>query len=148
MALFFNPGLLLSLTHLSPRSTPRSLLFFVIRDHLGTTPLSNLRNTLIQDLTKIWASISKPQGLEGSKIDDYFDFAFSALPHKVLQPDKFVEEVGQLGTRFVQGHRSTKDQEYVGGVFLPEYHRRIPADRFGRSFAFNESLAQIFHPIF
>jgi len=112
------------------RSTPRSLLLFVIRDHLGHTPLSNLRNTLIQDLTKIWTSISKPQGLEGSKIDDYFDFAFAALPHKILQPDQFLVEVDKLGTRFVPGHRSTKDQEFVGGVFLPEYHRRIPADGF------------------
>ncbi|TPX09961.1 uncharacterized protein E0L32_008808 [Thyridium curvatum] len=111
-------------------STPRSLLFFVIRDHIGNTPLANLRNTLIQDLTKIWQSISKPPGLENSKIEDYFDFAFAALPHKILQPDKFVTEVQNLGTRFVAGHRSTKDQEFVGGVFLPEYHRRIPADGF------------------
>ncbi|KAK3314829.1 protein SEY1 [Apodospora peruviana] len=109
-------------------SQTRSLLFFVIRDHIGVTPLSNLRNTLVQDLTKIWASISKPPGLENSRIDDYFDFAFSALPHKILQPDKFVSEVDVLGKRFTTGHRSTKDQEFVGGVFLPEYHRRIPAD--------------------
>ncbi|KAK1492839.1 sey1 [Colletotrichum abscissum] len=40
-------------------SSLRSLLFLVIRDHLGTTPLANLRNTLVQDLTKIWSSISK-----------------------------------------------------------------------------------------
>ncbi|KAK5661043.1 hypothetical protein OQA88_12422 [Cercophora sp. LCS_1] len=110
------------------QSQTRSLLFFVIRDHIGTTPLSNLRNTLIQDLTKIWSSISKPQGLENSKIEDYFDFAFSALPHKILQPDKFLVEVDKLGARFIAGHRSTKDQEFSGGVFLPEYHRRIPAD--------------------
>ncbi|KAK0704655.1 RHD3/Sey1 [Lasiosphaeris hirsuta] len=110
------------------QSQTRSLLFFVIRDHIGTTPLSNLRNTLVQDLTKIWSSISKPQGLENSKIDDYFDFAFAALPHKILQPEKFITEVERLGTRFTAGHRSTKDQEFVGGVFLPEYHRRIPAD--------------------
>lgn len=113
------------------RSTPRSLLFFVIRDHLGTTPLANLRTTLIQDLTKIWSSISKPQGLEKSRIDDYFDFGFAALPHKILQADKFVEEVQNLGARFTAGNRSGKgDQELEGGVFLPEYHRRIPADGF------------------
>ncbi len=110
------------------RSQTRSLLFFVIRDHIGNTPLANLRDTLIQDLTRIWSTISKPQGLENSKIDDYFDFAFAALPHKILQPDKFLEEVDKLSTRFTAGHRSTKDQEYAGGVFLPEYHRRIPAD--------------------
>ncbi|CAK7222781.1 Dynamin-like GTPase that mediates homotypic ER fusion [Sporothrix bragantina] len=112
------------------QSTPRSLLFFVIRDFIGNTPLSNLRNTLVQDLTKIWSSISKPAGLENATIDDYFDFAFAALPHKILQPDKFVTEVDTLGRRFIAGHRSTTDQEFVGGVFLPEYHRRIPADGF------------------
>lgn len=118
------------------RSTPRSLLFFVIRDHIGHTPLSNLRNTLIQDLTKIWSSISKPAGLEGANIEDYFDFAFAALPHKILQPDKFEAEVKNLGGRFVTGSRNSKnqlehsEQELEGGVFLPEYHRRIPADGF------------------
>lgn len=45
-------------------------------------------------------------------------------------------EVGRLGTRFRAGHRASKqhdshiDQELEGGVFLPEYHRRIPADGF------------------
>ncbi|KAL7624326.1 Dynamin-like GTPase that mediates homotypic ER fusion [Parahypoxylon ruwenzoriense] len=118
------------------QSTPRSLLFFVIRDHIGHTPLANLRNTLIQDLTKIWSSISKPQGLEKSRIEDYFDFAFAALPHKILQPDKFEIEVVNLGKRFVTGSRNSKtqlehgEQELEGGVFLPEYHRRIPADGF------------------
>ncbi|KAK8134052.1 Protein SEY1 [Apiospora sp. TS-2023a] len=118
------------------QSTPRSLLFFVIRDHIGNTPLSNLRNTLVQDLSKLWDTISKPQGLEKSRIEDYFDFAFSALPHKILQPEKFVSEVDRLGRRFISGTRSGKtssehgDQELEGGVFLPEYHRRIPADGF------------------
>ncbi|KAI0803343.1 RHD3/Sey1 [Xylaria sp. FL0064] len=118
------------------QSTPRSLLFFVIRDHIGNTPLANLRNTLIQDLTKIWSSISKPQGLEKARIEDYFDFAFAALPHKILQPDQFVDEVKKLGKRFVPGSRNSKpqlehgEQELDGGVFLPEYHRRIPADGF------------------
>ncbi|KAF4123590.1 GTPase [Geosmithia morbida] len=116
------------------KSTPRSLLFFVIRDHLGTTPLANLRHTLVQDLTKLWSSISKPQGLENSHIEDYFDFGFAALPHKILQADKFDSEVQVLGSRFIAGHRTKSadgqggEDEFEGGVFLPEYHRRIPAD--------------------
>lgn len=42
----------------------------------------------------------------------------------------------KLGTRFRVGHRTNKqlglhaDQELESGVFLPEYHRRIPADGF------------------
>lgn len=117
------------------RSNPRSLLFFVIRDHLGTTPLANLRNTLVQDLSRIWSGLNKPPGLEKSKIEDYFDFAFAALPHKILQPDRFVSEVEKLGTRFREGFRDPrrdafKNDQDSDGVFLSEYHRRIPADGF------------------
>lgn len=98
--------------------------------------MANLRHTLIQDLSKIWSSISKPAGLESSQIEDYFDFGFAALPHKILQEDKFKSEVSKLGSRFTAGHRTgakgshNDDDELEGGVFLPEYHRRIPADGF------------------
>ena len=117
------------------RSNPRSLLFFVIRDHLGRTPLANLRNTLIQDLSRVWSGLNKPPGLEKSKIEDYFDFAFAALPHKILEPDRFVSEVEKLGTRFRDGFRDSrrdafKSDQDSDGVFLPDYHRRIPADGF------------------
>jgi protein SEY1 len=116
------------------KSTHRSLLFFVIRDFLGATPLQNLRNTLMQDLTRIWASLSKPPGMDKSQIQDYFDFAFSALPHKLYQPEQFTNEVGKMATRFRDGHRDRRRDvllgEFEGGVFLPEYHRRIPADGF------------------
>ena len=116
------------------KSTSRSLLYFVIRDFLGTTPLQNLRNTLMQDMAKIWQSLSKPKGLENSSIDDYFDFAFTALPHKLYQPDQFTREVEKMATRFREGHRDPRRDplrsEFESGVFLPEYHRRIPADGF------------------
>lgn len=86
-------------------------------------------------MTKIWSSISKPQGLDNSRIEDYFDFAFAALPHKILQPERFISEVQNLGRRFIAGTKANKDashgcNELEGGVFLPEYHRRIPADGF------------------
>lgn len=75
--------------------------------------------------------------MEKSKIEDYFDFAFAALPHKILQPEKFVFEVDRLGYRFTEGFRDSAtsaglrgDQQLEGGIFLPEYHRRIPADGF------------------
>ncbi|KAI5367884.1 Putative P-loop containing nucleoside triphosphate hydrolase [Septoria linicola] len=114
------------------RSVSRTLLFFVIRDHLGTTPLENLKQTLIQDLSRIWSSLSKPPGLEKSKIEDYFDFAFVALPHKILMPDKFEQEVARLGTRFREGFKDPKRAGLVDNepILLPEYHRRIPADGF------------------
>ena len=116
------------------RSVPRSMLFFVIRDHLGHTPLENLRSTVLQDLQRIWTSLSKPSGLEKSRIEDYFDFTFVTLPHKILQPEKFVSEVNKLSTRFREGYKDPKKagllDESAQPILLPEYHRRIPADGF------------------
>jgi hypothetical protein len=128
----------LHLSYINPltshRSTPRSLLFFVIRDHIGNTPLKNLQNTLIQDLSRLWSSISKPKGLEESRIEDYFDFAFATLPHKILRPEEFESAVAKLGTRFREGYKDPKRSGLIDEVdlpiFLPEYHRRIPADGF------------------
>jgi protein SEY1 len=85
-------------------------------------------------MQRLWSSISKPTGLEKSRIEDYFDFAFVGLPHKNLQPEKFEEEVERLSGRFREGYRDPKTQGLLDDqndpVFLPEYHRRIPADGF------------------
>lgn len=120
----------------SPGSTThRSLLFFVIRDFVGTTPLKALQKTLMEDMARLWDSISKPAGLERAAVHDYFDFQFYGLPHKTYQPEKFVEETKKLSLRFHEGQKDTalnaRNGEFSeGGVFLPEYHRRIPADGF------------------
>lgn len=118
-------------------TTHRSLLLFVIRDYVGTTPLQSLQKTLLEDMSRLWSSISKPAGLENSTIHDYFDFQFYGLPHKGYQPEQFVNEIKKLGTRFREGNKdpkrdALKGEFSEGGVFLPEYHRQIPADGFAR----------------
>jgi protein SEY1 len=99
----------------------RTLLLFVIRDHIGTTPLANLSATLSQDLRRIWDGLSKPDNLKECKLEDFFDLAFTGLPHKILVPDKFQAEVKELRKRFT-------DKEREDYVFKPIYHKRIPAD--------------------
>lgn len=102
-------------------SNGRTLLLFVIRDHIGQTPLANLQATLTADLNRIWESLSKPTELKDRLLSDYFDLAFTALPHKILSADKFESEVQELRTRFV-------DKESSDYLFKPAYHKRIPAD--------------------
>ncbi|KAF7357776.1 Protein SEY1 [Mycena venus] len=99
----------------------RTLLLFVIRDHIGVTPLANLQATLTADLNRIWESLSKPTELQDRQLSDYFDLAFTALPHKVLAADKFESEVLNLRTRFV-------NKDAADFLFKPAYHKRIPAD--------------------
>ncbi|KAF9303103.1 Dynamin-like GTPase that mediates homotypic ER fusion [Mortierella antarctica] len=105
----------------SHRSKEKTLLFFVIRDHVGSTPLANLSNTLRADLDRIWYGLSKPEGLEDCKITDYFDFMFTTLPHKLLQPEKFETDVEKLRHRFTD----PTDPHFV---FQPQYSKRVPAD--------------------
>ncbi|CCG82749.1 Protein sey1 [Taphrina deformans PYCC 5710] len=109
----------------SQTKTERSLLLFVIRDHLGTTPLDNLSATIIADLQKMWMSLQKPDGAEQSEISDYFDFRFVGLPHKVLMEQAFNDSVHNLRQNFTQ-----KDGEEA--IFNPVYHKRIPADGFSQ----------------
>ncbi|KAL1918764.1 uncharacterized protein VTP21DRAFT_2786 [Calcarisporiella thermophila] len=105
------------------RGKEKTLLLFVIRDHVTTTPLSHLSGTLVEDLEKVWRGLVVPLGLEGCRIQDFFELAFVSLPHKILQPDDFETRVGQLRRRFV----NVDDPDYV---FQPIYHKRIPADGF------------------
>jgi hypothetical protein len=106
------------------RPQEKTLILFVIRDHVGSTPLSNLTATLTQDMERIWASLSKPPHLADVTLQQYFDLSFAALPHKVLMPEKFEESVLDLRKRFTD--RSRDDY-----VFQPAYHKRIPADGVG-----------------
>ena len=99
----------------------KTLLLFVIRDYIGTTPLANLESTIRADLQRIWASLTKPEALVGAELADFFDVSFSALPHKVLQAKEFDEGIAQLQRRFID----RSDPQYV---FQTEYHKRIPID--------------------
>ncbi|KAK9465080.1 RHD3/Sey1 [Lipomyces arxii] len=101
-------------------SPNKSLLLFVIRDNT-TTPLTDLQATLIDDLKQNWAALSKPDAFKDSEITDFFTLQFTALPHKVLQPDAFASAVDKLSSRF----ESKTDGDYV---FDREYHRNVPAD--------------------
>lgn len=102
-------------------SSGRTLLLFVIRDHIGVTPLANLQATLTSDLLRIWDGLSKPSELKDRQLSDYFDLEFTTLPHKVLVPEKFDAEVQSLRKRFVEKNSPSY-------LFKPAYHKRIPAD--------------------
>ncbi|CUA74757.1 Protein SEY1 [Coprinopsis cinerea okayama7 len=102
-------------------SSQKTMLLFVIRDHIGATPLANLSATLQADMQKIWDGLAKPEGLGHAQLTDYFDLTYTTLPHKLLQPDKFEEEVVKLRSRFA-------DRTNPDFVFKPAYHKRIPAD--------------------
>ncbi|KAH3687950.1 hypothetical protein WICPIJ_001065 [Wickerhamomyces pijperi] len=99
-------------------SKHKVLLLFVIRDHIGVTPLANLSLTLTQDLTTMWESIAKPKTVAGDvALSDYFDLQFVTLSHKVLQPAEFLQDIKNLGDKF------TKED-----LLKVEYKQNLPID--------------------
>lgn len=55
-----NLGLFQAAKSKSPNAhKDKALLLFVIRDHVGATPLANLAATLKQDLNRIWDGLNK-----------------------------------------------------------------------------------------
>ncbi|KAJ2522890.1 Dynamin-like GTPase that mediates homotypic ER fusion [Coemansia sp. RSA 2049] len=101
----------------------KTLLYFVVRDHVSQTPLENLARTLEQDMQRIWDSLSRPAELQDARLADFFDLRFASLPHKTLQPENFEKRALQLRTQFT-------DRQSSGYVFRAEYKRRVPADGF------------------
>ncbi|WFD23561.1 Dynamin-like GTPase that mediates homotypic ER fusion [Malassezia equina] len=99
----------------------KTLLLFVIRDFIGTTPLTNLEATVRADLQRIWASLTKPESLADAALSDFFDIMFTTLPHKILQAKEFDAGITELQRRFLD----RADDNYV---FQTQYHKRIPMD--------------------
>lgn len=97
------------------------LLLFVIRDHVGITPLSSLRDSLVTELEKVWSELNKPIECENSSLYDFFDLEFVGLAHKLLQADEFHAGVKKLGDSFTR-----KDAE--PHYFKPQYHHNLPLD--------------------
>ncbi|KAG5440170.1 hypothetical protein PCANB_001739 [Pneumocystis canis] len=105
------------------RNEEKSLILFVVRDYVGTTPLENLSSILKADLERIWNLLVKPEKLENCAINDFFDLQFTALSHKMLAPEIFEQDVVELQKRFF-------DSSDPNFVFHSKYYKRVPADGF------------------
>lgn len=99
----------------------KMLLLFVIRDFVGVTPLESLKESLINELEKIWSDLNKPAGCEDTTIYDFFDLEFTGLAHKLLQEENFFNDLKKLGDSFV----NENTEPYY---FKSNYHHNLPVD--------------------
>lgn len=76
---------------LQPHPSPLNLL----QPHLR----AQLAETLGEDVAKMWDSISKPPQYVGSKISDFFEIQYAALPHYEEKYDDFVADTTVLRRR-------------------------------------------------
>jgi hypothetical protein len=101
-------------------SNSKTLILFVIRDHV-TTPISKLQTIVLKDMEGVWQSLTKPHQFEDSRVTDFFDFTFATLAHKELAADQFVTQALALRDRFT----NPNNPEFL---LKREYNKGIPAD--------------------
>lgn len=75
-------------------------LLIVLRD-FTEADLQKYSDIVMKSLTKIWESITKPQGFEQHGITSLFQVRFHGLPHYKLQRDAFDSEVKQFRRWFL-----------------------------------------------
>ncbi len=82
-------------------------LLFVLRDYDRRIEVEKIKNMLDTDVKNIWNEIYKPEKYANSKPEDFFEFEFAMLPHKMYEPEAFQEKCGELRDRFSVGAANT-----------------------------------------
>ena len=82
-------------------------LLFVLRDYDSRIEQATIKKMLDTDIKNIWSEIYKPEKYAESKPEDFFQFDFCMMPHKMFQPDAFTEKCADLRKRFEVGATDT-----------------------------------------
>jgi len=76
-------------------------LMFVLRDFDDRgNNFERIMQTIKTDISNIWAKLYKPKACKDKAVEDFFDFEYSMLLHKVYQKDQFNQKVADLKKRF------------------------------------------------
>jgi len=84
-------------------------LIFILRDYDDSENQDTIRNTIKQDVHKIWAEISKPKEYLASNPEQFFEFEFVFLTNYKWQRKIFEDQTNDLRQRFIEPER----EDYV-----------------------------------
>lgn len=76
---------------------------FVLRDYDHRIEFQKIKNMLDADLKRIWSEIYKPDKYAESKPEDFFEFEFAMMPHKIFEEANFMNKAAELKARFQVG---------------------------------------------
>lgn len=62
-----------------------------------------IKEIIDTDVNKIWSEMHKPEEYKDSNPQDFFQFEFCLMPHKILEKQKFADTAKSLRTRFSVG---------------------------------------------
>jgi archaellum component FlaC len=101
---------------------PKKKVLFVLRDFDSRSNNGDkIKQRITSDISEICKKIHKPEALINTVAENFFDFEFALLPHKIYEPQKFNEQVKELRKRF--------DRSAENSLFLPDSNSKdIPLD--------------------
>jgi hypothetical protein len=63
----------------------RKKVLFVLRDFPPKGNFEKIKQSILNDISEIYKKIYKPEALIDTVAEDFFDFEFALLPHKIYE---------------------------------------------------------------
>jgi protein SEY1 len=106
----------------------KTVLLFAFRDKTKT-PLEKLIETWETDLKRIWDSIAKSPGTEGTQFSDYFEVKYASFSNFEDHPESFCNEAAVLRQKFTPASNTdgnTEEEEEEDGSYLRPVGEKLP----------------------
>ena len=107
-------------------------IIIVLRDFdSGVDDLSKLKESIMNDMKKIWEEIPKPATFEDKSCSDYFKFEFLTLAHKFYKEEEFNKGIEIIKKRLKREKDDKRTGDNADSIFnLVNYDKNVPIDGF------------------
>ena len=107
-------------------------IIIVLRDFDSKVDdLSKLKESIMNDMKKIWEEIPKPATFEDKSCSDYFKFEFLTLAHKFYKEEEFNKGIDIIKKRLKREKDDNRTGENADSIFnLVNYDKNVPIDGF------------------
>jgi hypothetical protein len=96
---FYLSGQVFFQEHLQAEVPSRTLLVVAVHDCEPQADAVKTKESILQDLQRIWSSVPKAEDKLDSELSEYFDVEVSFLPHPKYRPNEHGEALQALKAR-------------------------------------------------
>ncbi|KAA8496991.1 Protein SEY1-like [Porphyridium purpureum] len=108
----------------SPSEAQRTCIVFVVRDNDDNVAESTIKDKLVAEAKRVWASANVSDEFSTLDMSSLFDIEVVALPHAKFRKEEFVGAVAGLRARLCD------PQAPKGFICRAQYSKQVPIDSF------------------